>query len=88
MRGGPPLGTISMDQTVCLYSKNLKDKLKGAICGKTGKLGLTSILKNRRRRRNAAIIGVLPGLGARAALVAPLKLQLHIILHSWSNFIL
>ena len=39
-------------------------------------LGLTSILKNRRRRRQwrrAAIIEVSPGLGARAAQVAPLE---------------
>ena len=36
-------------------------------------LGLTSILKNR-CRRHAPIEGVLPGLGARAAAVAPLKI--------------
>jgi ankyrin repeat protein len=54
--------------------------IRGAICGKTGKtyLGLTSILKNRRRRRRqrrrAAILGVLPGLVARVAPMAPLNM--------------
>ena len=39
--------------------------------------GLTLILKNRmrrRQRRRLAVLGVLPGLGARAAPVAPLEL--------------